>query len=40
MLRNLDELDAWCSAHGVVRVAYLIGALDEGAERPKREGDG
>jgi dihydroorotate dehydrogenase (NAD+) catalytic subunit len=40
MLRILDELDAWCSAQGVLRVADLIGALDDGAERPKRQGDG
>jgi dihydroorotate dehydrogenase (NAD+) catalytic subunit len=27
MLRILGELDAWCTAHGVLRVADLIGAL-------------
>lgn len=29
MLRILGELDAWCTAHGVLRVADLIGALEE-----------
>jgi dihydroorotate dehydrogenase (NAD+) catalytic subunit len=29
MLRILDELEAWCAAHGVLRIADLTGALEE-----------
>jgi dihydroorotate dehydrogenase (NAD+) catalytic subunit len=28
-LRIRDELVAWCAAHGVTRVADLVGALDD-----------
>jgi dihydroorotate dehydrogenase (NAD+) catalytic subunit len=29
MLRILGELDTWCAVHGVLRVADLVGALQD-----------